>query len=41
MGIVVASATSGDAPKPSTLEPMPLVTVVFNCNTLKYIQGEV
>ncbi|HEY0320033.1 MAG TPA: polymorphic toxin type 15 domain-containing protein [Pyrinomonadaceae bacterium] len=38
MGILVVS-TPTTAPPPSTLEPMPLVPISFDCNTLKYVQS--
>lgn len=38
MGITVVS-TATTAATPSPLEPMPLVAISFNCNTLKYVQS--
>jgi hypothetical protein len=41
MGIAVVSAAvaAGTPPPPSTLQPMPVVPITFNVNTLKYVQS--
>lgn len=41
MGILVVGApvAAGAAPPPSTLQPMPVVPITFNVNTLKYVQS--
>lgn len=41
MGILVVTATPAGvpAPAPSTLTPMPVVSITFQCNTLKYVQS--
>lgn len=41
MGIKVVSATvaEGTPPPPSALQPMPVVPISFNVNTLKYVQS--
>lgn len=39
MGISSVATPAGAAPAPSTLQPMPVVPITFNCNTLKYVQS--